>query len=201
MKLYGFPGTRTNRVRWLLEELGSDYDFLQVDVQRGAHKTPEHRALHPHGLVPVLQDGDSQLIESCAMLLHLADRHPEQGLAPPVGSEERGRYYQWIVYAAATLDEPAIDTYFHTVVLPEERRKPEVLERHRPRIEVALPFLAASLGDQPFLIGDRFTAADVAVGYPLNLLDRAGQLGRWQRVRDYLERLRSRPAFQRVFAA
>lgn len=199
MKLYGFPGTRTNRVRWMLEEIGQEYEFLQVDLGQGAHKTAAHRALHPHGLVPVLHDGESQLIESCAMLLQLADRYPERGLAPHPGSEARGRYYQWIVYAAATMDEPAIETLFHTVLLPEERRKPEVVSRHRPRIEVMLPFLANSLGDQPFLIEGRFTAADVAVGYPLSLIERAGLLGGEPVVRAYLDRLRARPAYQRVF--
>lgn len=198
MKLYGFPLTRTNRVRWMLEELGAPYEYVHVDLRSGAHKTPEHRALHPHGSVPVLVDGEHTILESCAAVLYLADRFADRGLAPPI--DRRAAYYQWIVYAAATMDDPGIETLFHTRILPPERRRPEIVERHRPTCETIAAFLAASLAGRTWLLGDEFSAADVAVGYAVNILDMNGHVAGAPALADYLARLRGRPAYQRTYA-
>jgi glutathione S-transferase len=199
MRLYGFPRTRAYRVRWLLEEAGAPYEFVTVEVTKGAHRASEHLARNAHGKVPVLEDGELRLIESCAMLLHVADRFPEAGLAPKLGTPERARYYQWIVYAGATLDEPFIGTYFHTVLLPPERRDRAVVERHASTCATALGVLEAGLGDGDYLAGD-FSAADVAVGYALDLVDKAGLLADRPRLAAYMQRLSARPAFQRTYA-
>jgi glutathione S-transferase len=198
MKLYGYPGTRTNRVRWLLEEVGASYELVTVEVARGGHKAPEHLARHPHGAVPVLEDGDLRLIESCAMVLHIADEHADAGLAPAPGTPERGLYYQWVVYAAATLDEPIVKTYFHSHLLPPARRDPAIVERYAPACTTALELLEAALAGRSYLLGD-FSAADVAVGYALNLAGEAGLVAGSSRLAAYLESLRDRPAFKRAY--
>lgn len=199
MKLYGFPQTRSHRVRWLLEELEVPYEFVLVDVRSGAHKTPEHLALHPHGSIPVLVDGEDTIIESCAAVLHLADKFGDRGLAPPAG--QRAAYYKWIVYIAATLDEPAVETLFHTRILPPERRRPELAQRHRGTCETAVGFIAAGLAGRTYLLGDAFSAADVVVGYSLNILDTCGFVRGAPTVAAYLDRLRERPAYRKVYGA
>lgn len=197
IKLYGFPQTRTNRVQWALEELGVAYEYVRVEVPRGAHKRPEHLALHPHGSVPVLVDGEQTILESCAAVLYLADRYPAHDLAP--AAAERGAYYQWIVYAAATIDDPAIKTLFHARILPPERRQAAVVEAQRPTCETIVAHLERALAGKTWLLGDGFTAADVAVGYALNLLDVCGYVAGAEHTAAYLGRLRARPAFKAVY--
>jgi glutathione S-transferase len=199
LKLYGFPRTRAYRVRWALEEAGAPYAFVTVEVTKGAHRAAEHLARNPHGKVPVLEDGELRMIESCAMVLHIADRFPEAGLAPKLGTPERARYYQWTVHAGATLDEPLIATYFHTALLPPERRDPAVVQRHASSCATCLDVLESALEHDDYLAG-AFSAADVAVGYAVHLADQAGLLAERPRLAAYMRRLSSRPAFARTYA-
>ncbi len=196
MLLHGFPGTRTKRIRWLLEELGVDYEYREVDVRKGAHKSPDFLRLHPHGRVPVLEDGELRFIESCAALLYLADKYPEKGLAPALGDPERGRYYQFMVYAAATLDTPSVQTYFHSVLFPAERRNSAVVAEHAPGLAIAVAVIDQALTGRPHLCGEKFSAADVAIGYALDLVDQCGGLTGSDNARAYIARLRDRPAYQ-----
>jgi glutathione S-transferase len=197
IELFGFPGTRSSRVQWLLEELELPYQFHTVALFEGEHKRPAHLERHPHGSVPAMSDGDLRLIESAAMILHLVDKAGR--LAPPVGSEDRARLYQFVIYAPATLDEQAIQYFFHTVFFPAERRDPAKAERAKPHIETSLDFLTRELGESPYLLGQEFSAADVAVGYPLTMIAKAGLLEGRQPMQAYFERLTARPSFQKVF--
>lgn len=198
IELFGFPGTRTSRVQWLLEELGLDYEYRKLAIFEGEHKREPYTKRHPHGKVPALQDGELQLIESAAMLMHYADKAGK--LAPALGSDDRARYYQFIVYAVATLDDPAVQYYFHTVMLPEERRDAAKAEAAKPTLDTAVGLLGQALGEGEYLVGDGFTAADVAVGYDLHLMAAAGLLDGAEGLAAYYERLSARPAFQKVFA-
>jgi glutathione S-transferase len=197
IELYGFPGTRANRVQWLLEELELPYEYRKVDLTIGEHKQPPYLERNPHGVVPTLVDHGTRLIESTAMLLHLVDKTGK--LAPPVGSPERARLYQYVIYANATLDGPAVQYYFHTVLFPEERRDPTKAEAAKPPLQTGLDFLDEEIGDAAYLIGDEFSAADVSIGYPLALMAQAGLLAGRERISAYFDRLASRPAFKRVY--
>ena len=103
MKLYYAPKTSAFRCRWMLEELGAPHELVNVSLQRGEHKRPEYLKIHPLGSVPALVDGDNNFIESAAIVMHLADKDPEQRFAPAPGSPERGHYYQWILFAMTNL--------------------------------------------------------------------------------------------------
>ncbi len=200
MKLYGFKGTRSNRVEWMLREVGADYELVKVDLLTGAHKTPDHTRRHAHGLVPSFEDGDVRIIESAAAALYVADKFADRGFAPPIGSAARARYYQLAFYAVSTLDETVVPLYFEKCILPPERQTRAIVEKKMPVWETAAAFLERELGDQPFFLGAAFTAADVVVGYDLDLAAKAGLLEGHPLLEAYIERVRSRPAFQKAYA-
>lgn len=200
IRLHGFRGTRATRVEWLLQELGVPYEFVLVDLRKGEHKQDPYARLHPHSYVPYLEDGDLRMIESAAMCLHLADKYSDTGMAPPPGTAQRARYYELIVHAVSMLDENVIPMYFHLHILPPEKRDPKVVEKCKPRWLEAATFLEERLGDGPFLLGHKFTAADAAVGYDLFLALKVGLLDGHPKLKAYTERLAERPAFQKALS-
>lgn len=198
IELYGFPGTRASRVQWLLEELELPYEFHKVDVRQGEHKRPAHLELHPHGAVPVLKDGDLRLIESAAMVLHLVDKTGK--LAPAIGTAERARFYQFVIYTAASFDAQMTQLFFHTVLLPPEQRDADKAAAAKSVVETGLAFIERELGDAEYLLGEQFSAADVTFGYALHLVAHCGVLAGRERISAYHDRLTARPAFKRAFA-
>src|SRR5207253_10153858 len=119
LNVYCNPKTRESRVRWMIEELAVPFELARIDWAT-ARSEEYRRTVHPLGAVPALQDEKTVVIESAAIIAHLADKFPEKALAPPPG--ERGAYYQWIVYAMATLEPLVITFNDHTRKLPEEQR-------------------------------------------------------------------------------
>ncbi len=200
MKLFGFKGTRSNRVEWMLHEVGASYELVKVDLRAGAHKSPDHVGRHAHGLVPAFEDGDVRIIESAAACLYLADKFADKGLAPAPSSPERARFYQFAFYAVSTLDESVVPLYFQKVVFPPERRKQEVVDAKMPTWETAADFLTRELGENSYLLGKSFSAADVIVGYDLALAAKAGLLAGRPGLEAYVGRLTSRDAFKRAYA-
>ncbi|HMG20540.1 MAG TPA: glutathione S-transferase family protein [Kofleriaceae bacterium] len=193
--LYYAPHTRAARVAFLLEELGVGYDRRTLDLAAGDNKQPAYLAVHPHGLVPALRDGDTVVFETAAICLYLADRFPAQGLAPPPGSPERAAYYQWVVYAVATL-EPALADIWLQRQRPEAERDPAVLAAAHQRFGEAAGVLGAALA-APYLVGGRFTAADVLIGSMLVWARSMELLDGHPRIADYAARIAARPAFGR----
>jgi glutathione S-transferase len=201
LTLYYAAPSRAFRPRWLLEEIGEPYELVRLDLSAGEQKRPEYLAINPNGTVPTLIDGDLTLFESAAICQHLADRFPDAGLAPSVGTRERGLYYQWMHYAMTSLDAPVIALFHHTTFLPEAERVPALAEESRRTFSAALSVVDQALADRPFLLGERFTAADIMVGSTLiwgqglRLIppERAAALA-------YAGRLARRPAFVRATA-
>jgi glutathione S-transferase len=133
------------------------------------------------------------------MCLTLADQFAEKGLAPALSSPARARYYEAIVYAVSTLDETVIPIYFHTKVLPPEKRDPKLIEAKTPTWKIAADFLTQRLGDRQFIVGNKFTAADIVVGYDLVLALEIGLLAGYPALAAYAKRLIERPTFRKVF--
>jgi glutathione S-transferase len=198
MKLYHSPQSRSIRPRWLLEELGVPYDVVRVDLSAGDQRKPEYLKLNPNGAVPTLVDGDLVLWESGAICQYLADKYPEKGLAPKVGTPERGRYYQWIHYAMSGLEPPAVTIFQHTMLLPEAERLPQLVTPARAALAAALKVVDDALAGRQWLVGDAFTAADVMVGSTIVWAQMMGMVGSdLPNVQAYLGRLAARPAMQR----
>lgn len=191
MKLYFAPRTRATRARWLLEELGVPYELVKLDLARQENTTPAYLAVHPLGEVPALVDGDVTLLESLAICLHLADRFPEKHLAPPVGSAERGPYYQWLAFTEVSL-EPMVMAFYRHAQLPEE------LAKHRTRLTAVLDVITAGLGGREFLVGGAFTAADVVMASILHLANTLKLLDGHPRLVEYVKRHTQRPAVRKA---
>lgn len=181
LKLYGGQRSRASIVQWCLEELSIPFDFVLLDMAAGEHRQPPFLAINPFGKVPAIADGDFTLWESGAILMYLAEKY-----GPPLSLEERSHLNQWVLFANATLG-PGI--------LIEANR-----DREMPRL---LSALESVLQDQPFLMGQTFSVADVAVGSLLSYIPVLLKLdlSAYAVVTDYMQRLADRPAFQRSIGA
>ena len=201
LTLYHSAQSRSVRPRWMLEEIGAPYELRRLDLQAGEQKRPEFLKINPNGAVPALVDGEVALFESAAICQYLADRFPEKRLAPAVGTPARGYYYQWIHFAACTLEPPLLTIFLHTVMKPEPERLPQLVEPARKELGAALGVLDRALTGRGFVVGDELTAADVMVGSTLAWAQMVGVVGGTiPATAAYLGRLMSRPAFQRAMA-
>jgi glutathione S-transferase len=203
MKLYFVPRTRATRPRWLLEELGVPYELVRLDASKQENKTPAYLAVHPFGEVPALVDGDVTLFESLAICLYLADRFPEKQLAPPLGSPERGRYYQWMVFAEATLEPVVMEFYKHAQLSEEKKGAAHLqddLAKHRARMNDVLKVVDAELTGREFIAAGHFTAADLVMGSILHLANALKLLEGHPRLVEYVYRHCQRPAVLRAVA-
>jgi len=184
---------RPLRVAWALEEIGEPYEVVVITREQG--RGEEHRARHPLGRVPVLQDDDGFLVESAAICLHLADLYPEAELAPAPGTHERGLVYQWTVFAPSELEPPLIQAAFRG------EKDPEGAASARRRFDAAAGAVSGVLASADFLVGGRFTVADILVGSALAFTERAGFADELpENLTEYLARLAARPAYQRAAA-
>lgn len=198
MKLYHSARSRSARPRWLLEEVGEPYELVRLDMSKGEHKSPEYLKIHPHGVVPGFVDGDLKLMESAAICMYVADKFPQKRLAPPVGTPARGSYYQWMVYTMATLEPPVLQIFMNTVMLPDDKRSPAVVEEARKTFAGVANTLTQALTGRPYLLGSDFSAADVMIGSTLAWGSFMGLLAGQPVLEDYVKRLSERPAYQRA---
>ena len=182
---------RPVRVVWTLEELGQPYELTVMS--REESRGEEHRARHPLGRVPVLQDDEGFVFESAAICLHLADMHPQAGLVPPLGTHDRALVYQWACFAPAELEPPLIESAM------QAERDPERAAAARRRFDAAAGAVAGALDGTEYLVAGRFSVADVLVGTALAFTARAGFAEELPpNLKDYVARLAQRPAFQRA---
>jgi glutathione S-transferase len=193
MRLYYRVGTgRPLRVAWELEELGVEYEPVALSGEECAGT--EHLERHPLGRVPALAlDDGATLFESTAIVLAVADLHPEAGLIGPLGSSLRTQVYGWSIMAMTELEPAAVNARFVSDVSDEYRAG------QRRRFGDAASTLDGPLGEHAFLLGDALTAADIVVGGVLGVGNFAGVLDAApDRVGAYFERLQARPAYARA---
>ncbi len=196
LKLYQSAQSRSVRPRWLLEEIGAPYDLVRLDFSKQEHKAKGYLQINPHGVVPTLVDGDLALMESAAICAYLADKFPAARLAPAVGTPERGRYYQWLVYSIATLEPPVVQVFMNTVMLPEAQRSAAAAEEGRGKFGEVAEVIGNALAGRPFLLGEQFSAADVMIGSTLAWSQFLGLLNERPTLTEYVQRLIVRPAYQ-----
>ena len=193
MRLYHVPNTRSTRVLWLLEEIGAPYEvtLMTPDERRGE----EHVTRHPLGRVPVVEDEEGFVFESLAILLHIADLHPESGLIPSVGTHERALVYQWSVFAMTEI-EPAV----MEALAARRAEGKERIEAATDGVRDAAAVVEDALDDGDYLVGGRFTLADLVTAAVLLFARRVELVDGFPRIADYLARIEPRPARERALA-
>jgi glutathione S-transferase len=200
IKIHNFPrGARGLRVMWQCEEMGLPYQVERVSFPTSA----AYRALHPLGTVPFLEDeGGVALGESVAMMLYVAEKYGPTYLLP--GRDEPAafaRVLHLVVLGEATLGAGLNPLMSARFVAPEADKRNWSVRSGESRSEQLLRYLAGMLGDQPFLLGDRFTLADICVSTSLVMW--TGALGHPlpDTLAAYQQRLATRPAYERARAA
>jgi glutathione S-transferase len=201
LRLYHRPGSRSERVRWLLSELGAAYEL--TELTQADQATDEHRRRHPLGRVPVLDDGQGPVYESTAICLQLADLDPDAALIPPVGSHGRALVYQWALFAMTELESALADVSYGTAAgdgrgagaqYPEPG--PDLVAAASRRFRAAARVVDDALAGHEYLVGDRFGVADVVVGSVLSWADDVALLGDdFPGLSAYLRRLRARSGY------
>ena len=202
IKLYHARYTRSLRVRWLLEELGLEYELKRVAFSKGEHKTPEFETVHPLGRLPAMTDGDVHMFESGAMLQYLLEKYGEGRLHPLPGTPASAEYLQWFHFGEST-HQPFLSLIAqHSAILPEAERVPAVAAKAREGAIQCTKLLDAHFSENDFVGGNTFTAADIMVTYPLVLSHLFGILpaDEFPDVGKYYERISGRPAFQTATA-
>ncbi|CAN5451757.1 glutathione S-transferase family protein [soil metagenome] len=191
MKLYWSPRSRSFTALWLMEETGVPYERVLTDITTGAQRSLEFLTVNPMGKVPALQDGEATMAEAAAICAYVAERYPECGLAPDLGDVHRAKYLYWLFFAPSCI-EPAIAQLaakfeMNSVAAGwgDAKRVFDVLE--------------AALEEGPWILGDTFSAADIAIGSGLNFAVRQFKMISPRPSFDrYLDRCEARPAFQRA---
>jgi glutathione S-transferase len=189
MKLYWSPRSRSFTTLWLMEETGQPYERVLTDISTDANKTPEYLAINPMGKVPALADGDAVMAESAAICAYVADRYPQAKLAPALDDLRRAKYLQWLFFAPSCIEPAILQTYLKLEI-------PAVSAAWGSATQT-FDVLDQALEKGPWLLGDDFTAADVAIGAGMNFAIRMFKMIPTRPNFDrYLDACAARPAFQ-----
>jgi glutathione S-transferase len=198
--LYGSPSTAGTAIHWLLLELGVPFELKMLDFEAGEQKSPAYLAINPGGVVPTLIVDGAPVTEMAAIATLLAERHPEAGFAPPVGSPDRAAYFSWSFWLANGM-QPAFRAWFYATEPAGEQNVDAVRAAARARIETGLARLDAHLADRAFIVGDTFTTVDllatILCRWSRNMPRPASD---WPNLKRYLDVVRQRPALREVHA-
>jgi len=193
LTLYYMPGTRSERVRWALDEQGLDYGIEKLDLFKGEGNRADYRAIHPLGQLPALLVDGQAMFESGAIVQWLAEATPGSRLAPPVDQPARRAFDQWMYFAATSLEAPAWEMMLHGNILPDEQAVKSIIPFATQQYQRALQVLDHALTGKDYLLGSDFSAADIMVGYLLPWFPE--QLTECTVLPAYLDRLKQRPAY------
>ncbi|MBX3481865.1 MAG: glutathione S-transferase family protein [Caulobacter sp.] len=186
------------RVAWLLEEMGLAYRVRDVDLLAGVENDPEFLAINPGGFIPALQDGETIVVESVAIMQYLMGRHGPTPMALDPGDPAYGTWLQFLVMGEAGLMGPAFFGHFGQL-FGDDPAQPDWTARQAMGIfESRRGLVARRLEKGPYLCGEAFTAADISVAYALQWAGRTGATTLTAAEQAYLDRATSRPAYDRA---
>lgn len=192
MKLYYCPRTRAFTSLWMLEETGAPYTLERVDIRAAGHPSDAYRSINPMGKVAALEAGGLGFGETAAILLYLADVFPKAGLAPALDDPRRGRFLQWIMFPATTLEPVMMERMRGTT--------PNSLQSGWGDYDRALNALEAAFSPGPWLFGEDFTAADLYISSSLAFGMNFNMIEKRPRFQAIVAQSVQRPAFQRASA-
>lgn len=191
---YYNPMSRARIAHWMLEEVGAPYSTELVRFDTGEHKRPEFLAINPMGKLPTIKHGSTVVTEAAAICAYLADAFPAANLAPPTTSPERGTYYRWLFFGAGCVEPAAVDRMFN---------RPQV---ERPgalgygSYTDTMNALEKAITPGPFILGQRFSAADVYIGSQIGWGMMTKAIEPREAFQKYLAAFADRPAFKRARA-
>ena len=191
--LYHSPNTRSTGALILLEELGAPYRLQVINMKAGEQRKPAYLAINPMGKVPAVKHGDALVTEQVAVFLYLADLFPQAGLAPPIGDPLRGPYLRWMVFYGSCFEPALVDR------AQKRDPAPPAMSPYGD-YDTMLKTLTDQLTPGPFLLGERFTAADVLWGTALNWTTMFKLVPELPVIRAYIDRISARPAVARARA-
>jgi glutathione S-transferase len=202
--------SRSQRILWLLEELGLAYDIVRYERDKATMLAPpELRRIHPLGKSPVVTDGDRTLAESGLIIEYLVDKYGEGRLAPAPGTPERLRYTYWLHYAEGSAMPPLllklVFSRLPRAPLPAPLRPLVRMIARRaqerfidPQIALHMQYWESELGQSEWFAGDAFTAADIQMSFPLEAAAGRAGMAVPPRLRAFLDRIHARPAYRRA---
>lgn len=193
LRIYGNPLSRTDRVLWLAQELGIPFELVPISGSKGETKTPEFLAINPNGHIPAIADGGFLLNESMAINLYLARKHG--GALAPATLEEEALTYQWTLWAVTETETSIVRAARNIGALAGDPVNMDVVRAEFAKLQGPLNVLNAHLAKIPYLLGERFTVADLNVAAVLSWGPMIGlDLSPQPQVAAWLGRCMARPA-------
>ncbi|MDO9473625.1 MAG: glutathione S-transferase family protein [Caulobacter sp.] len=193
-----FGEGRGFRVVWLLEEMGLPYRLRPVDMLAGVENDPEFLAINPAGFIPALQDGDTILVESIAIMEYLMARHGPTPLAPDPRDPTFGLYQQFLHLGEAGLAGPMFLFVVSQMLAPEAERDNWGTRKSLEIFESRRGLVTRQLARTPFMAGEAFTAADISVTYALEFAQRTGGAVLGDAEKAYVARTTARDGYRRA---
>jgi glutathione S-transferase len=213
INVHHLENSRSQRVLWLLEELGVEYDVKRYARDAATRLAPAAlRKVHPLGKSPVITDGKLTVAESGAIVEYLIDVYgTDSGLVPAPGTAERLRYTYWLHYAEGSAMPPLLlSLIFRKMpaapmpffVRPVVSGIAEKVQKSfvQPQLALHLDFMESELGKSTWFAGDAFSAADIQMSFPIEAAGAGGLLEKRPRLRAFLAHIAARPAYQRALA-
>ncbi len=196
--IYHLDNSRSERIVWLVEELGLPYQ-LEVFMRENGAAPASMQAIHPIGTAPLIRDGDQVIMESGAIVEYIVNRYGEGRLAPSITDAHYARYLEWLHFAEGSAMSTLLREFIVGMVAPKDSPMVQsAAVRHARMFDHIDHALAAS----PYLAGPDFTAADIMMEFSFSFVQRFAKqtLGAYPNIQMWLERIRARPAYQRMWA-
>ena len=191
IRITGFaPFDRSARVRWTALELGLPVEDNVIKYQDGVHKSAEYRSKHPFCTVPLAEVEGQARWDSVAICQSLIEEHTSEGLAPPIHAPDRPLYLSWLFFIASSFDAKVGNVLLHGYLRPNEEERVAALKSATPMLDD----LQSWLSTRDYLLGERFSLADIILGHNLQLLVLSRALDGHPGLQAYLARLAARPA-------
>lgn len=197
IKLYGSPLSSAGRCYWMLEELGVPYETMPLNLREKEQKSEAFLKINPNGKIPAMIDGDFVLWESMAITNYLAKKF-ESPLAPK-NLQEESLVQQWSLWGLIDFQEPAVNWMIQEIFVPAEHRNSQIIENAKKALPRVLDVLNRGLEGKAYLVGNRFTVADVNVGAVTDiLLGLKYDLSGYPNVQKWMNEFHQRAAYKKV---